>query len=119
MNKAQNLLKVQFPHINGLQLSLLQVKELRTTTAGVIDLMYKSLDEETKATINRLFQSGSTPPVIKVVSPQRQIGNKDCGLFAIAFATANAFGQYPVKKSFQFTHALVSRHYSRIRYLCT
>jgi len=36
-----------------------------------------------------------------VTSPQKQNGSKDCGLFAIAFATAISFGQFPLKKSLQ------------------
>ena len=39
----------------------------------VIDSLYKSIDDETKSTVCRLFQS-EEPPVIKVVNPQRQKG---------------------------------------------
>ena len=31
------------------------------------------------------------PPKIKVIPPKKQIGAKDCGVFAIAFATSLAF----------------------------
>ena len=67
----------------------------------VIDSFYKSLDDETKATVCQLFQSETTPPVIKVANPQRQKGDKDCGIFAIAFATAIVFDENPVKKRFK------------------
>ena len=131
INMAQNLLKAQFPEFNGFRSTLLQEKELPVQSTDdvknkvqiihcnkrhhwivattvkyensqvlVIDSLYKSLDDETKGTVCRLFQS-KIPPVIKVVNPQRQKGDKDCGLFAIAFATAIAFGENPVKKRFK------------------
>ena len=128
INMAQNLLETQFPQFNGFHTTLLQGKELQpanmknkskiqiihctnqhhwivATTVNcengqilVIDSIYKSLDEETKGTIYRLFQSAATPPVIKVVNPQRQKGDEDCGLFAIAFARAVTFDQEPKRK---------------------
>ena len=130
INKAQNLLKAQFPQLIGLNSSLLQAKELQptgslnnkiqiihcserhhwvvATTVNcrdgqvlVIDSVYRSLDDETKGTVCRLFQNGSEPPTIKVINPQKQKGGKDCGLFAVAYATAIAFGQFPDKKMFR------------------
>lgn len=131
VNMAQNLLKAQFPQFNGFCSTLLQGKELPVQPADavknkvqiihcnkrhhwivattvkcengqvlVIDSLYKSLDDETKDTVCQLFQI-KTPSVIKVVNPQRQKGGKDCGLFAIAFATAIAFDENPVKKRFK------------------
>ena len=131
VNMAQNLLKAQFPQLNGFCSTLLQGKELPVQSTDavknkvqiihcdkrhhwivattvkcvngqvlVIDSLYKSIDDETKSTVCRLFQS-KEPPVIKVVNPQRQKGGKDCGLFAIAFATAIAFDENPVKKRFK------------------
>ena len=128
VNMAQNLLKAQFPQLNGFGSTLLQGKELPVQSTDavknkvqiihcdkrhhwivattvkcengqvlVIDSLYKSIDDETKSTVCRLFQS-KEPPVIKVINPQRQKGSKDCGLFAIAFATAIAFDENPVKK---------------------
>ena len=83
----------------------------------VIDFLYKSLSDETKSTVCRLFQSNE-PPVIKVVNPQRQKGDKDCGLFAIAFATAIAFDENPVKKRFKQesmrTHLAACFHCNKI-----
>ena len=130
INKAQNLLKVQFPQLNRLTSSLLQAKELQPTGSVknkvqiihcserhhwvvattvncrdgqvlVIDSVYRSLDDETKNTVCRLFQNGSKHPVTKVISPQKQKGDKDCGLFAIAYVTAIAFSQFPAKKTFR------------------
>jgi len=123
VNKAQSLLKAQFPQVNGLISSLLQSKDLqptgsvstncslqRTSSLGignnsqltviVFDSVYRSLDDETKATVSCLFQNGSELK-IKVVNPQKQKGGNDCGLFAIVYATAIAFHQFPVKKTFR------------------
>ena len=68
----------------------------------VVDSLYNSLDEETKATISQLFKSRSTSCLVKkVIRPQKQMGIKDCGLFAVAFATSIAFGFWPAKQRFQ------------------
>ena len=94
INRAQNVLKAQFPKYNGFCSTLLQRREAMPSSDDVknkvqiihcnkrhhwivattvkrkngqvlvIDLIYKSLDDET------------TPPVIKIVNPQRQKGVK-------------------------------------------
>ena len=65
----------------------------------VMASIFKSIDQETKLTISNLFQpTGSSNQLkIKLIKTQRQKGNKDCGLFAIAMATTIAFG----KKTFK------------------
>ena len=65
----------------------------------VIDSVQKSLDDKTKSQ-NKKYSLLSIPttPVIKVVNPQRQKGEKDRGLFAIAYGTAIAFDQNAAKK---------------------
>ena len=68
----------------------------------IIDSLYSSLDDKTKAMISQLFQSSATScPAMKVTRPQKQVGVKDCGLFAIAFATSIAFGQNPARRKFR------------------
>ena len=53
------------------------------------------MDEETKQTVINLFQYDcEKPPRIRVIKTQKQKGNKDCGLFAIAF------GNDPGKQNF-------------------
>ena len=47
-----------------------------------------------------IIPKGITPPVIKVVNPQRQKEDKDCGLFAIAYATTITFDQNAAKNRF-------------------
>ena len=130
INLAQRLLRVQFPELGGLQSTLLQQKEapiperkekmlqivhcdsrhhwIVATTIGnkrdagevlVYDSIFKNVDRETRKNICNIFQ---LLPVsnIKVVKTKKQIGTKDCGLFAIAYATALALGQDPSKLSF-------------------
>jgi len=132
INMAQNLLKAQFPQLNGLKSTLQQTKHTDIPTEDevrnklqivhcksrhhwivattvkcsnnqvlIIDSLFSSLDDETKATVSQLFQQGTSRPVIKVIRPQKQMGVKDCGLFSIAFATSIAFGHNPAKQKFQ------------------
>lgn len=131
INMAQNLLKAQFSCLKGLKSTLLQGKQqtftqdevknklqiihcfqrhhwiVATTVkcangqVHVVDSLLKALDDETKATISRLFQRDNNSATIKVINSQKQTGVKDCGLFSIAFATAIAFGQNPTKQKFQ------------------
>ena len=131
INMAQNLLKAQFPCLKGLKSTLLQEKQQTITEdevnnklqiihcferhhwivattvncasgqVNVFDSLFKALDNETKATISRLFQRDTNSVIIKVMNSQKQMGVKDCGLFSIAFATAIAFGQNPTKQMFQ------------------
>ena len=131
INLAQRLLGAQFPELGGLQSTLLQQKEapilekkekmlqiihcpsrhhwIVATTVGnngdggkvlVYDSIFKKVDRETRKIIYSIFQ---LLPVsnVKVVKAQKQMGTKDCGLFAIAYATALAFGQNPSKLRFR------------------
>ena len=66
------------------------------------DSLFKTLDDETKATICRLFRSSATStPKVKVINSPKQEGSKDCGLFSIASATSIAFGLTPNKQKFK------------------
>ena len=58
----------------------------------VHDSIFKTVDRETGKSICDIFQ---LLPVsnIKVIKTKKEIGTKDCGLFAIAYATALALGQ--------------------------
>ena len=131
INLAQRLLRVQFPELGGLQCTLLQQKKapilgkkekmlqiihclsrhhwIVATTIGnngdagnilVYDSIFNKVDGETREIICNVFR---LLPVtnVKVVKAQKQMGTKDCGLFAIAYATALAFGQNPSKLKFR------------------
>lgn len=121
INFAQKILKSQFPEIHGLHLTLLQSKInenkgpsndklqivhckerhhwITVTTIGcdegivkVFDSVYCTLDDSSTTIILNMFQNKTKQPLkIKVIRPQKQIGEKDCGMFAIAFATSLAF----------------------------
>ena len=68
---------------------------------GKCEYIYDSIsqycDEETKYIIQNLFQCGPDVLAVKLAHSQKQRGGTDCGLFAIAFATAIAFGLNPSK----------------------
>ena len=125
INTAQHLLKEQFPNLSGLQCTLLQAKEtskidtkatnkilqivhcldrhhwIVATTIGskkneilIFDSIFRNIDSQTTQVLGNLF--GCLPtPTFGVMNSQKQKGVKDCGLFAIAFATALAFGENP------------------------
>ena len=123
MEFAQCLLKQQFPSLGGLQSTLLQCR--KETQKGisrgvqivhsrgnhwivvstinckqrevlVFDSLYTSIDESTKAIITSVFQAPDNGTLtIRYVNTQKQADTNDCGLFAIASATAIAFGSDP------------------------
>ena len=122
INAAQELIKGQFPSINGMHLTYLVAADhtsfngwvpnylqifhcrgnhwVTVTTMGcenggiyIFDSLYTDVDDLTKRKVEKLF---STPGIkFSVPHVQRQNGVKDCGLFAIAFATYLAFGNDP------------------------
>ena len=70
----------------------------------VIDSLFRSIDEEMKQIVINLFQYDyEKPPRIRVIKTEKQKGNRDCGLFAIAMAAAIAFGNDPADKAFART----------------
>ena len=67
----------------------------------VYDSSFTSLDATTEILIHKEFQSPVVKSVINTILYfQRQKGDKDCGLFAIACATSIAFGIDPAKQKF-------------------
>ena len=112
---AQKLLKKQFPSIGGLLNPLLQEKKklkgsqclqvihsrqnhwiVASTVDEVLDkvMVYDSLygdvDDRMQTIIRKLFGATVVPEIEKI---HKQQGVCDCGLFAIAFATAICFKQ--------------------------
>ena len=108
VHAAQQLLKRQFPHLNGLQPTVLQAKKslgvrkpvpnqlqiihsrgdhwivasnigCKNGVVNVYDSVYRSVDKATRAVITNLFQSSA----VKIIESQKQEGGTDCGLFAI------------------------------------
>ena len=112
---AQKLLKKQFPSIGGLLNPLLQEKKklkgsqclqlihsrqnhwiVASTVDEVLDKvmvydsLYDDVDDRTQTIIRKLFGATVVPEIAKI---HKQQGVRDCGLFAIAFATAICFKQ--------------------------
>lgn len=143
INMAQKLLKDQFCSLNGLESTLFQAKEVSRTEEMVknklqiiyccerehwivattinsckgeilvIDSIFKSVDSETRRTINMLFKHAGTTKTldIRLLNSQKQKGSNDCGLFAIAFATAFALGKGMEK--LRFRQEFLSTHLVR------
>jgi len=127
INFAQSLLKKQFPKLNGLASTLYQEKNALLSETSVqnklqiihcrsrqhwivastlncplgevkvFDSMFYNCDQETEDVIANLFQCGSKNIRVKVARSQKQKGGSDCGVYAIAFATAAASGINPSK----------------------
>ena len=126
INLAQRILKLKFPKINGLRLTLLQDKPHKgptdnalqifhiggdhwvcATTIGtsakkvlVYDSAYMRWDDTAISLLKKQFRcSASNIAIVKGV--QKQHGGKECGLYAIANATSVAFGKDPSKMAYQ------------------
>ena len=128
INFAQELLKAQFTNIRGLQSTLLQqnisllskdsienrvqilfCKErnhwIMATTISctqnevkIYDSLFQYLDRESIQLVETLFHCDGIDPQIKMIQCRKQVGAKDCGVFAIAFATAIAHGLNPSRQ---------------------
>ena len=134
INGALRLIHEQFPAINGLVLTFLQNRPLHGSSANAIqifhvrgghwivgatsnkgkvvtvyDSLYASLDQATAVMIQKIFHC--SPCNIKLVPSQKQDGLVDCGLFAIANATAIAFGQSP--RSLHYCQMQMREHLER------
>lgn len=116
INAAHKLLLYQFPSYQGLHNTLVQhigfwvnnyiqiwhccqchwitlsTIGCKTGEVNIYDSLYSDMEEVTKCKVQRVF--GSTGiTMINFPNVQKQVGLKDCGSFAIAFATSLAFGQ--------------------------
>ena len=124
VNYAQQLLQCQFPHLKGLQSTLFQLKtikllpddkadrlqivhsrndhwivasnmECESSVVNIYDSVYSKPDKNTEEVILNLFNIDSDRIKLNVISEQKQEGSRDCGVFAIAFATAIAYRKDP------------------------
>lgn len=130
INFAQQLLKQQCDHINGLSSTLLQEKESKLTrdlvknrvqiiycrnrkhwvaastinseynTVKVYDSLFRYLDPDSLQTIENVFQFDDIIPEVKMMQCRKQQGGKDCGIYAIAFIVALAMGVNPSRQNF-------------------
>ena len=123
INAAQQLLKERYPIISGFQDTTLQLTRtyhiqkgkifvqilhvnhnhwvtISTVNCGpntvkIYDTMHEELSMESKTVIADLLQTSERYIKLEYVNVQRQIGGADCGLLAIAIATAICCGQHP------------------------
>lgn len=127
MNAAQTLLRKSNPIISGLQdvtLGLTMSFEVEPgefvqilhngaghwitiSTVGtnhpevqVFDSLYTTCPSECKAQIAAMLATEHSSLKLKHMNAQMQAGQDDCGLFAIAFATAVVYGKQPGGVSF-------------------
>ena len=127
IDKAQNLLKHQFPHVGGLQSVLLGQTSTFSVETGefvqilhvgrnhwitistigcchacvkVYDSLCPSSDARLCQNVSSLLATNNASITLQYVDVMRQAGRSDCGLFAIAFATALASGTDPGKLYF-------------------
>ena len=121
INVAQLLLRKQFPHIDGWKETLLLHRKQEKIKQGVqiihsrgnhwivastlrcsksevqiFDSLHTSVDTDSKNVISNIFQTDEEPEFI-MAETSKQNGVNNCGLFAIATATALAFDLNPVK----------------------
>ena len=68
------------------------------------DSVYNVLDERTIDVISNLFHSSK----VTMMECKKQAGEKDCGLFAIAYATAIAHGVDP--SGMELNQAMMQNH---------
>ncbi len=130
VNYAQQLLQCQFPHLKGLQSTLFQLKtinllpiekvdrlqivhsrndhwivasniECGSSDVNIYDSIYNKPDKSTEEVILNLFDIDSDKLKLNVISEQKQEGSRDCGVFAIAFATAIAHRKDPSRLRFK------------------
>ena len=122
INAAQTLLKTAFPHLLGLQpvelgslgqfsvetgefIQILNNQHghwLTVSTIGVThptvrvyDSMLSSASNHVKSQVAALLHTSCKSITLEFVNIHLQAGGSDCGLFAIAFMTALAFGISP------------------------
>ena len=138
LNALQLLLKLEFPHINGLQNTLtmntamckplpegsLQILHVNGnhwitvstsvcngTDISVLDSKYLSLTKTTITLLSKLVRSMHKTFTVQIGNTIKQSGDNDCGLFASAYATSLAFGHDPC--SFVYDQRKMREHLFR------
>ena len=134
INMAQQLLRKQFPRITGLQSTLLQSKihhailtskehlqiihsrgnhwivasriQAEDSVVRVYDSIYNTIDEGTQQVIKILFGQSFS---LEIVPIEKQIGGRDCGLFAISISVALCLGLDPA--TLKFDQTLMRPHF--------
>ncbi|XP_070549612.1 uncharacterized protein [Ptychodera flava] len=132
---AQKLLKQQYPHISGLQSTVLPVSQLRSISVESIQIHYNGhghwvtssnvggkvqifdssfgghIPDELLKQVTHIYGLNKHSCSIECPPVQQQVGNKDCGLFAIAFAVEIAEGNVQTIQSFSFDQCKMRNHF--------
>ena len=56
--------------------------------------IFQCLDRTSPQCVKGLLQQGDVVPQVKMLQCCKQAGTKDCGVYAISFASAIAFGKH-------------------------
>ena len=101
---------VQVYHCRGNHWITVSTLGCKDGEINVYDSLYTSIDSGTKCKIEDTFPESDLTIVLPPV--QRQDGVKDCGLFALAFATFLAFSNSPQSLSLhRFDQKSFREHY--------
>ena len=131
MTCAQMLLKQQFPSVGGLNdtmnqktkvnfqplpgnsLQILHINDNHWASVSTMhcqdedivlyDSMYSIMDMSTKVLLAALVKTDKPSFKVKIANTKKQLGQDDCGLFAIAYITHIAFGLDPANCEFKQT----------------
>ncbi len=122
MNAVQELIKLQFPDLNGLQQTFLQTKYPLKSRTNVIQILhidtdhwavmtmkdeadidhvkyydsaYSNISLETQNTMTQLLPPEFFKLHVSIMATAKQSGSTDCGLYAIAILTALAYSMDP------------------------
>jgi len=60
----------------------------------VYNSIFQCLDRTSPQCVKGLLQQGDAVPLVKMLQCCKQAGTKDCGVYAISFASAIAFGKH-------------------------
>ena len=135
-----HLIKQQHPHISGLQNTVLQQRQypalkretkkdmmlqiihiqechwaaIRVQEDEVLlfDTAYTSISNTTVDVISKLLHYETSKFTIKLMNVSKQVGDSDCGLFAIAILTSLALGKDPLVEVYR--QDMLRAHYLRV-----
>ena len=89
---------IQIYHCRGNHWITLTTKRCEVGEVKVYDSLYDVIDTATNDVVEKVFDSSRM--IYTMTFVQKQEGFKDCGVFAIAFATSLAFGKNPEELQF-------------------
>ena len=79
----------------GHWLTISTIEATSSTEVFIYDSMYASISTNVKRQIETIMAQPEEKITVKMMDVQKQVGGSNCGLFAIAFATALINGKQP------------------------